>query len=113
MSWIKVLLGLIAFSAFLSYIFIPWAAQVFTRFRLRATKLSPFSALGLEWRSKSQAAASVPTLRVERIFWSWGGSTAHSRVTLNVEGVTFRVHKKTLDGSHSAPKKVGTNQDRP
>jgi hypothetical protein len=109
MSWIKVLLGLVLFSLFLSYVVIPQAALIFTRFRLRATKLSPLSARGLEWRSKTHASHSVPTVRVERIYWSWGGCAPGSRVTLNVEGVTLHVRQKNHDrpdGESAVPKKV-------
>jgi hypothetical protein len=94
MSWIKVLLGLIVFSLFLTHVVIPRAALVFTRFRLRATKIGPLSARGLEWRSKSHAAHLLPTLSIDRVYWSWGGCAPGSRVTLNVEGVTLRVRQK-------------------
>lgn len=101
MSWLKIVLGIIVFSLTLSYIVIPWAAQLASSFRLRATKLSPLSSRGIEWRDKGSAHAAEPTLRVERVYWSVGGCTKGGRLTLNVEGVTIRVPKR----QKSAPEK--------
>lgn len=98
MSWLKVVVCLVVLSITLSYVVIPWAAQFASSFRLRATKLSPLSARGLEWRDKRHANAPEATLRVESIYWSLGGCTRHGRLTLNVEGVTFRVREKDADG---------------
>ena len=107
MSWIKALLGLVLFSVFLSYVVIPVVASFLTRRRVSATKLSPLSARGIEWRSKSHALHSLPTLRIERIFWSGGGCSPGSYVTLNIEGVTFRVRdKQQNEETVTAAKKV-------
>lgn len=98
MFWVKVLVSFIAFSLTLSYVVIPWAVQFASSFRLRATKLSPLSARGIEWRDKGSANASEPTLRVDRVYWSLGGCTTGARLTLNIEGVTVRVSKKAKTG---------------
>lgn len=81
-------------SLVLSYVIIPWAIERFSHFRLRVTKLSIFSARGLEWRSNGHGDALEPDVRIDHIHWSWGGCTPTSIVTLHFDGITLRVRKR-------------------
>ena len=58
-----------------------------------------FSARGLEWREASRKNAVVPTLRLERVHWAWGGLDGEDvgLFILKLDGVSFRVSRK--DGS--------------
>lgn len=64
--------------------------------QLRVSSFSLLSARGLEWRSSSQPNAVVPTLRVERAGWTWGGLRGEEMglVILKLEGLSFRVKGK-------------------
>lgn len=93
-SWLAKVVGLLLVSLVLSYVIIPWAIERFSKFRLRVTKLSIFSARGLEWRSKAHANSSEPDLRIDHIHWSWGGCSPTSIVTLHFDGITVRVRKQ-------------------
>ncbi|KAL1408382.1 Protein SABRE [Vanrija albida] len=100
MTWFGYLLGVIVVSLILSYIVIPWGLSILSSFKLRATRLSLLSARGLEWRHKSHATANVPTLRIERVYWSRGrGPGPIGLITLNVEGIVVRIRKPPPDNS--------------
>ena len=86
------------------------------RTQFRFSSISPRSARGIEWRPKSQHAAVVPTVRIERVGWGWGGRTADDVgwVVIRIEGVAVRVRRATLDAAAAAasdkaryPKRTG------
>ena len=72
-----------------------WAFPLLFR-RLTQFRVSSFSLItvrGLEWRAAVQADSIVPTLRVERAGWAWGGLKGEEvgLVILRLEGVSYRV----------------------
>ncbi len=89
-----ILISLITLSIILRYWGFPYLFQQLTQFRVSSFSL--LSARGLEWRPSDQANAVVPTLRVERAGWAWGGLKGDEvgLVILRLDGVSFRVKRK-------------------
>ena len=58
-----------------------------------------FSARGLEWRARAQKNTIVPTLRIEKAGWVWGGLKGEEvgLFILKLDGVSFRVRRKAKD----------------
>lgn len=100
MRWLEVLLGLIVLVVLLTHFAIPLAIRLFSSFRLTASEVSPWRIRDLEWRNKSHAASPIPSWRVEAVSWSLGGPEAPGKLTLNVEGVTIRLRKKSQHASN-------------
>ncbi|WWD18325.1 hypothetical protein CI109_102775 [Kwoniella shandongensis] len=78
------------------YFLTPLLFRSLTQFRVSA--ISPFSARGLEWRSASEKHDVIPTLRIERARWTWGGIKGDvvGLIVLRVEGLSFRFKKGSL-----------------
>lgn len=110
MKWLELAIWLIVIGLAITHIALPLAVRLFSSFRLTASELSPWRARGIEWRNKSHAASLIPSWRIELVNWSLGGPAAPGKLTLNVEGVTIRLHKNRKDLSQpdaeQAPKKV-------
>lgn len=100
MRWLELLLGLIVLVVLLTHFALPLAIRLFSSFRLTASEVSPWRIRDLEWRNKSHAASPVPSWRIEAVSWSLGGPDAPGKLTLNVEGVTIRLHKKSQYASN-------------
>lgn len=112
MKWLVLAVWLVLLGIVVTRIALPLAVRLFSSFRLTASELSPWRVRGVEWRIKSHAASLVPSWRVELVSWSLGGPDAPGKLTLNVEGVTIRLHKKhqapnsNAPDAEEAPKKV-------
>ena len=92
LSWFLFLLFLsLVLRYYLAPILLKHATQI------RVSYISLFSALEIEYRPRGQEASSVPTLRVERAGWTWGGFTDDDvgMVVLRLEGITFHVNEAT------------------
>ncbi|WVQ80568.1 hypothetical protein IAT38_002673 [Cryptococcus sp. DSM 104549] len=85
----------------LSFIFrlhlLPLLLRSLTQFRV--TSVSPLSARGIEWRAKREEGDVIPTLRIERAKWTWGGTKGDvvGLVVLRVEGVSLRFKKGSFE----------------
>jgi len=102
MSLLNILLFFISFSLLLRFYLIPLLVAQLTQFRVSA--FSIFSARGLEYRSKGEQGSNVPTGRIEKAGWAWGGMSADDvgLVVLKVDGVSIRL-KKGPKGSEEKP----------
>jgi hypothetical protein len=89
-----VLISFLTLIVLLRFLIFPILFRALTNFRV--SSFSPLSAYGLEWRSVAQATAVVPTLRVQRLRWAWGGLKGDEvgLIVLRLEGVSFRVKKR-------------------
>lgn len=94
------LISFITLSVILRYWGFPLLFRRLTQFRVSSFSL--LSVRGLEWRKSSRPNAVVPTLRVERAGWTWGGLKGEEvgLVILRLEGVSYRV-EKTAKGDPS------------
>ena len=64
---------------------------------LQINRLSFLSLRGLEYRIGDDAHSVIPTLRLERAAWAWGGwkeDGVKGLIVLRLEGVSFRVKKR-------------------
>ncbi|CAK9780721.1 unnamed protein product [Cutaneotrichosporon oleaginosum] len=103
MRWYSWLIGIALVGLLVTRVALPWAVRFFSSFRFTASELSPLRVRGLEWRMKGQAKTSPPTLRIELINWSLGGPAAPGKLSLNVQGITYRNHKKRSVNNSDAP----------
>lgn len=97
MKWLTLFICIVVVAFLVTRVALPWIARLCTSFRLTVHEVSPLRVRGLEWRSKSQADSIVPSWRAELFNWSLGGPAAPGKLTIHVEGVTIRVHKKRPD----------------
>lgn len=102
---VNVVLGFIAFSLLARFYLVPLLLAQLTQFRVSA--FSIFSIRGLEYRSKSQKGSIVPTARVEKGGWAWGGLSADDvgLVVFKVDGVSIRLKKGVKDTDHAPQRK--------
>lgn len=91
-AWLTAIVGLVT----VWYVFRYWGFALIARALgdISATRLSPFSARGVEWRDSEHAV--LPTLRVEKADWCWGGMKSEEMglIVLTIEGVSFRKREK-------------------
>ncbi|KAK8858435.1 hypothetical protein IAR55_002662 [Kwoniella newhampshirensis] len=94
MSFITNCLVTILTVLFISRYFItPLLFRSLTQFRVSAFSL--FSARGLEWRAATEPHDVIPTLRIERAKWAWGGIRGDvvGLLVLRIEGLSLRFKK--------------------
>lgn len=91
MSWANVILFLAFCYLVFRYFLFPLLLAQLTQFRV--TSFSLFSTRGLEYRSKAERGNVVPTVRIERTGWVWGGLSSDEvgLVVVKLEGVSLRV----------------------
>lgn len=105
-------ISLVTFSIALRYWGFPLLFRRLTQ--LRVSSFSLLSARGIEWRSSSQANAVIPTLRVERAGWTWGGLKGEEMglVVLKLEGLSFRSDSRTTKGAVASAEDVPLSKVR-
>ncbi|ORX40254.1 golgi-body localization protein domain-domain-containing protein [Kockovaella imperatae] len=90
------ILGFLVLSLLCRFYLFPLLFSQLSNFRL--TSISPLSVKGLEYRLRDEKAAVIPTLRVERAAWTWGGwkeDGAKGLIVLKLEGVSLRVRHRS------------------
>lgn len=72
---------------------LPLLLRTFTQ--VRVSSFSFVSITGLEWRTKHEQEDIIPTLRIERAGWTWGGikGDVTGLVVLRIEGISWRIKK--------------------
>lgn len=97
-----IFISLVTLSIVFRYWVFPLLFRQLTQFRV--SSFSPLSTRGLEWRSNAQSNSILPTLRVERAGWKWGGLRGEEvgLVILRLDGVSFRLRGKGQDDSTPA-----------
>lgn len=70
---------------------LPLLLRTFTQ--VRVSSFSFISITGLEWRNEHEQEDIIPTLRIERARWTWGGikGDVTGLVVLRIEGVSWRI----------------------
>ena len=98
-----ILVTFVTVSLLFRYFLFPLLFARLTQFRL--SYFSIFSARGLEYRPRGQSGAVVPTLRVERLGWAWGGLCDDDvgLLVIRVEGVSLRVKRSSEDNDKQVP----------
>jgi hypothetical protein len=96
LSWATLATSLVTVWFAIRYWGFPLLASIFGN--VTATRLTPFSARGVEWRKNKDA--SLPTFRVERVDWCLGGmeEAEIGLFVLTINGVSLRVKEEAKSG---------------
>ncbi|EIW73580.1 hypothetical protein TREMEDRAFT_70997 [Tremella mesenterica DSM 1558] len=84
------------------------------RTQIRFASISLLSAKGLEWRPAHKSGTIVPTVRIEKVCWAWGGRKGDDVgwVVLKFEGIAVRAREGDVlrqgggGKSHRGPSKL-------
>ena len=102
---ITILIGLVTFLITCRYVLFPFLFAQLSN--LRVSAISFLSLKGLEYRPKGEHGSVIPTLRVERAGWAWGGlkDSEVGVIVLRIDKVVFRVKKRRKSAPHDGPEK--------